>query len=98
MKQQEKKWDYYVRAIHVVEIPLREAEYKERAAKDRQLWEEHEAERVQRDEEDHLAKVCGLGWAGARMIRRPSGLGLGGPTQGRVRPVSQPQGPSFCSF
>ena len=52
-EKQEKRWDHLVRALHVEEIPFREAEYTAWAPGHRSAWEEWEASRVKKETEDH---------------------------------------------
>lgn len=61
LKQQEKKWDYFVRAMHLEEIPLREEEYKAWAVEDRKMWDEYETNRIKKAIEDHRFMVSFFG-------------------------------------
>ncbi|VDP37894.1 unnamed protein product [Soboliphyme baturini] len=51
-KQLEKKWDHFIRAVHLEEIPLRQKEYEDSIESVRQFWEEHEVERIEKAKEE----------------------------------------------
>jgi len=53
LKQQEKKWDYFVRAMHLEEVELRQHEYDKWAVDDKDEWEMLESERIERALVEH---------------------------------------------
>jgi len=53
LKQQEKKWDYLVRALHIEEVELRQAEYEKWAVDDKESWEKFERERIEKAHHEH---------------------------------------------
>lgn len=53
LKQQERKWDYFVRAMHIEEIPLRQTEYEKWAVEDKKHWELYEDDRIKRAHVEH---------------------------------------------
>uniref|UniRef100_A0A915IK11 Eukaryotic translation initiation factor 3 subunit 10 n=1 Tax=Romanomermis culicivorax TaxID=13658 RepID=A0A915IK11_ROMCU len=57
LKSQEKKWDYYVRAMHLEELPLRKEEYEKWAVEDVDHWENYETYRIDKAIEEHKLLV-----------------------------------------
>ncbi|KAI5714598.1 hypothetical protein M8J77_002411 [Diaphorina citri] len=58
LKSQEKKMDYFERAKRLEEIPLIEKAYEEKKVRDRKLWEEREAKRIEQTIEDRNLAVA----------------------------------------
>nr|A7SK48.2 RecName: Full=Eukaryotic translation initiation factor 3 subunit A; Short=eIF3a; AltName: Full=Eukaryotic translation initiation factor 3 subunit 10 [Nematostella vectensis] len=53
LKTQEKKVDYFARAMRMEEIPLLNKQYEEHLVADREFWENQEEERVRKAIEEH---------------------------------------------
>ncbi|XP_073238688.1 eukaryotic translation initiation factor 3 subunit A-like isoform X4 [Porites lutea] len=57
LKTQEKKMDYFVRAMRVEEIPLLNKQYEEHLVQDKEFWEEQEEERINKTVTEHKKLV-----------------------------------------
>lgn len=58
LKSQEKKVDYFERAKRIEEIPLIQANMKERQLQDQSFWEQQEKERIQAAVEERKLAVA----------------------------------------
>ena len=57
LKSQEKKVDYFERAKRVEELPLFQSAFEEQQIADRQFWNQHEAERIEKLVEERRLAV-----------------------------------------